>query len=139
MILFLAPYYWHQVCIKAMEDCPHGTAGEIMAKLLHIPKFFLSLEFPWGAVGYKDLVSSLQWLRLLLWYRFDPGPRDFHMPQVKTKIFCFGFFVLFCFVLLFRAMSIAYGGSQASGQIRVTAASLYHSHSNSNLGSKLHL
>ena len=43
----------------------------------------------------------------------------------------------FFFFLLFRATPVAYGGSQARGQIGVTAASLYHSHSNA--GSKLHL
>ena len=52
-----------------------------------------------------------------------------------------GFFVflffLFFFVLLFRATPSAYGSSQARGQIRATAASLHHSHSNT--GSKLGL
>ena len=39
-------------------------------------------------------------------------------------------FVLFCFVFwLFRAAPAAYGGSQARGPIRATAASLRHSHS----------
>ena len=33
----------------------------------------------------KDLVLLLQWLRLLLWHRFYPWPRNFHMPQVWTK------------------------------------------------------
>ena len=47
--------------------------------------------------------------------------------------FCF---VLFCFCL-FRATPMAYGGSQARGQIRVVAASLHHSHSNA--GSQLSL
>ena len=37
--------------------------------------------------------------------------------------------------LLFRASPAAYGTSQAKGRIRATAASLYHSHSNS--GSEL--
>ena len=39
-------------------------------------------------------------------------------------------FFLFSF-LLFRAAPEAYGASQARGLIRATAASLYHSHSNS--------
>ena len=38
------------------------------------------------------------------------------------------------FFLLFRAASMAYGGSQASSQIGAAAAGLHHSHSNS--GSK---
>ena len=37
-------------------------------------------------------------------------------------------FFLFC---LFRAAPVAYGGSQARGRIHTTAASLHHSHSNS--------
>ena len=38
------------------------------------------------------------------------------------------------FFLLFRATPVAYGGSQARGQTRATAACLHHGHSNS--GSK---
>ena len=37
---------------------------------------------------------------------------------------------LFCFVLLFRALPTTYGGPQARGWNRTTAASLCHSHSN---------
>ena len=44
------------------------------------------------------------------------------------------FFVLF---LLFRAVPTAYGGSQARGLIRATAAGLRHSYSNA--GSELRL
>ena len=40
----------------------------------------------------------------------------------------------FFFFLLFRATPMAYGSSQARGQIRATAAGLCHSHSNA--GSK---
>ena len=29
----------------------------------------------------KDLVLSLQWPRVLLWLKFYPWPRNFHMPQ----------------------------------------------------------
>ena len=36
---------------------------------------------------------------------------------------------LFVFVLLFRAAPMAYGGSQARGQIGATAAGLHHNHS----------
>ena len=44
--------------------------------------------------------------------------------------FLFLFFILFYF-LLFRATAVAYGNSQASGQIgAATAASLHHSHTN---------
>ena len=40
-------------------------------------------------------------------------------------------------ILLFRAAPMAYGGSQARGQIRATAAALYRNHRDT--GSKLHL
>jgi len=36
----------------------------------------------------------------------------------------------FFFYLFFRATPEAYGSSQASGQVRATAASLHHKHSN---------
>ena len=42
----------------------------------------------------------------------------------------FGYFILFYLLLLFRAAPVAYGVSQAKGQIRATAATLRHSHSN---------
>ena len=39
-------------------------------------------------------------------------------------------FFIFIFILLFRAVPVAYGGSQARALIRATAAGLHHSHSN---------
>ena len=37
----------------------------------------------------KDLALSLQWLRSLLWHRFDFCPENFHMswvwPKTKTE------------------------------------------------------
>ena len=47
------------------------------------------------------------------------------------------FFIVSFFFLFFRAATVAYGSSQARGQIGVGAASLYHSHSKA--GSKPHL
>ena len=41
-----------------------------------------------------------------------------------------GLLLFFFFFLLFRAIPSAYGGSQAKGPIRATAASLYHIYSN---------
>ena len=67
--------------------------------------------------------------------------RWFTMPNPKTVYNTNSFFVLFCFlfvyVCLFRAACMAYGGSQARGQIRAIAAGLRHSHSN--MGPQLHL
>ena len=58
---------------------------------------------------------------------------NFALAELRYLSFCF---VLFCF-FLFRAAPVAYGGSQTSGPIRATAASLHHSYSNA--GSELHL
>ena len=33
----------------------------------------------------KDLALSLQQLWSLLWHKFDPWPKNFHMPQVQAK------------------------------------------------------
>ena len=46
-------------------------------------------------------------------------------------------FVFFFFFLFLKATPVAYGGSQAMGQIRAVATSLHHSHSN--VGSELSL
>ena len=46
------------------------------------------------------------------------------LPDLITLLLFFFFF------LHFRAVPKTYGGSQAKGQIRATAASLPHSHSN---------
>jgi len=46
--------------------------------------------------------------------------------QETTKIII----IIIIFFLLFRAVPMAYGGSQAMSCIRATAAGLYHSHSN---------
>ena len=53
-----------------------------------------------------------------------------------------GSFILFLFIyflsfVFFRAVPMAYGGSQARGQIRDIAASLHHSYSNSGFESHL--
>ena len=53
---------------------------------------------------------------------------------VPLYLFIYLFIYLF---LLFRATPTAHGGSQARGQIRATAASLRHGHSNA--GSEPHL
>ena len=63
--------------------------------------------------------------------------------QSNLMIFCISvvsvvmsslYFLFFC---LFRAAIMAYGGSQARGQIRVVAAGVHHSQSN--VGSEPHM
>ena len=94
------------------------------------------------AQQFKDLALSL------MWQGFDPWPGNFHTlwawPKKKGLklsyagilfVGTFGFcFVLFCFVFCpFRAISEAYGGSQARGRNGAVAASLRQSHSNAGL------
>ena len=57
--------------------------------------------------------------------------------DLKVGFLFWGFFFVFVFVWLFRATPTTYGGSQARGRIRVVAADLCHSHSNT--GSEMHL
>ena len=50
--------------------------------------------------------------------------KDWCLPRIsKTR-------TLFIYLLLFRATPVAYGGSQAGGQIGAAAASFHHSHIN---------
>ena len=83
--------------------------------------------------GVTDLALLQLWHRAQLQLGSDHWPRSFHMPQAqpKKKVFCFFFF------LLFRASPMAYGHSQARGELRATAADLCHNHSNE--GSDTHL
>ena len=64
----------------------------------------------------KDLVLSLQWLRLLLWSGFNPWHRNFCMPTVGPKIkisaVILNAFFLFLFLLVL-AMPMTCGNSQA--------------------------
>ena len=55
----------------------------------------------------------------------------------KRLGFLYLFFFLFCLSCLFRAVPVAYGGSQARGRIGAVADRLLQSHSN--VGSKLRL
>ena len=58
---------------------------------------------------------------------------------MKWQEYFFIFILFYLFFLLFMATPVAYGSSQARGQIGATAASSCHSYSHSNTGSKLHL
>ena len=55
--------------------------------------------------------------------------------QLKNFFLLFGQALHF-FFFSFRATLVAYGGSQARGQMGAAAASLRHSHSHSNAGSE---
>ena len=76
---------------------------------------------------------------LLFGCHYDPEQCCFSVITLKniyTDFFTFFFFFFFFFFCLFRAIPMAYGGSQARGRIRDAAASLHHSHSNA--GSEPH-
>ena len=66
----------------------------------------------------------------------DPTQINFHcvaMANPPHNILFIFFILYFLFVYLFafsRAASVAYGGSQAKGQIGAIAAGLHQSHSN---------
>ena len=59
---------------------------------------------------------------------------DAEHQSADSKVICSSFCFVFVFVCLFRPAPMAYGSSQARGQIRAVADSLHHSHSNA--GSK---
>ena len=77
----------------------------------------------------------------------DHGPSIGHRAEVKAlcdvsscQIYCLSAPLLiffFFFPPLFRTTALAYGSSQARGQIRASDAGLGHGHSN--LGSDMHL
>ena len=60
---------------KLTEHCQ-----PVIMEKIKIIKKKMPRGVPCGS-GVKNLVLSLQCLRLLLWRRFDPWPRNFHMPR----------------------------------------------------------
>ena len=72
----------------------------------------------------KDLVSSLQWLTVLI---PGPGTSTCWKKKKKKKI---SFNSVFFFAFFSRATPAVHGGSQDRGPIGATAAGLHHSHSN---------
>ena len=90
-------------------------------------KAFSPFNFLWVLPLYLFLVSGECFLMILICIFFC------------SSSFSFLSFFLFFFFCLFRAVPVAYGLSQARGQIGAVAASLSHSHSHSNVGSKPYL
>ena len=76
-------------------------------------------------MGYCLYILNTDTVCLILWYINLCSKYLFYLKPPFLL-----FFFLFCFVLLFRAIPEAYGSSQARGQIRATAASPHHNHSN---------
>ena len=76
---------------------------------------YLFLNQLWEVAFPKELSTSLRILALSVYI------------CVCFLFFIFIYFFIFC---LFRAIPMAFGGSQARGRIRTVAAGLHHSHSN---------
>ena len=64
-------------------------------------------------------------------------PKELERFAVFKSFILILFYFIYLFILSFRAAPEAYGSSQARGPVRVVAAGLCHSHSNS--GSELRL
>ena len=91
-------------------------------------------------VSFRPLVLSVSFRPLLLLLEQTTilllSFKSCFTPSLSLLIYIGFFCLLVClFVCLFRARPVAYGCSQARGQIGATAASLYHS----NTRSKPHL
>ena len=84
-----------------------------------VPRVFISTWL----THWKDLLKAGNWGKC---YQLDVG----NIMKEEGKINKILEFFFFPFFLLFMATSVAYGDSQARGQIRATTAGLHHSHSN---------
>ena len=81
-------------------------------------------EFPSG-LRVKDPELALQWLRSLLWHRFDPWPPELLHTTVVAAMVCITSphpkkkgernHLFFFFFFPFRAIPVVYGSSQARG------------------------
>ena len=73
--------YMNDLKVKNFKQNKYYVSGSVLGTILYKPKTASSFVVQW----VKDLVLSLQWLGLLLWCRFDPLPRKFHMLQMWQK------------------------------------------------------
>ena len=77
------------VCLHSSRHMLWGTKLAVMqeASSIFSSNNYMnnsSLESP-GGLTVKDLALSWQWLGSLLWSRFNPQSRNFHMPQIRPK------------------------------------------------------
>ena len=70
-------HYHYRLWVKGSFKDPQAVTHLIATKIAR--------GIPMGFQWVKDLVLSLQWLRSLLWHRFDPWPGNFHMLWVWQK------------------------------------------------------
>ena len=103
--------------------CPTGHLDPLLSVL---QSFFLFLNSTISITVFR-LADSSACSNLLL----NPASQFFILVIIfsSTRI-SYSFFFFAFFFFLFRTTLLAYGGSQARGRIRATAASLHHSHSN---------
>ena len=97
--------------------------------LISLSFFFSFLDCPHGIWKFLGQGSNLSWSCDLCHSRSNAGSLT-TAPGWGSRCFLFVCFVGLFYFLLFRAPPMAYGGSQARGQVRATTAGLLHSHSN---------
>ena len=69
---------WHPFMIKTLTKVGIYRGNISQPNIGHLWSSLVAQQI-------KDLVLSLQWLRLLLWRGFDPWPGKFHMLQAQPK------------------------------------------------------
>ena len=74
----------HSSVIFGVPTSLHSHHHYLIPPRVHQPKRKQFKELP-VAQWVKDLVLSQLWLRSLPWCRFDPWPRNFHVPQAPPR------------------------------------------------------
>ena len=69
---------WFSSC-RIKTPCIKAIATKVKCLKMHLPGSFLVAQ------PAKDPALSWQWLRSLLWCRFDPWPGNIHKPQAQPK------------------------------------------------------
>ena len=95
--------------------------------------------FPLQKVKQLVKFSSFFWIHWLQTGNMERPRMEACLQEEKNKHFLSAYYMpgIFFSFLLFKAATVAYGSSQARGQIQATATGLCHSHSNAR--SKPHL
>ena len=85
----------------------------------------------WVSVGFWDQSLGITW-KLVRNAHSQAAPQTHWVRNVRVGLVVCDLFIIYfiLFYFIFRAAPAADGGSQARGQIRAMATSLYHSHSN---------
>ena len=130
--------FWKHYPSKAFQDSlqlvPFGEnqsasslywpVQQVIIKVIH-PTFLFNLEMSWGPFGRCS--SCPGWAQRELSLDWPDDQSWWHVRVTYNPAFLL---FSFLFIYFFRAAHAAYGGSQARGLIRATAAGLHQSHSN---------